>query len=590
MYLSASGILLRVWLYLSFVTLLSLQAITLGSPLQTQDILKGSQVHISDESNRSVKEVLSDPSLFSSYEQEKVELGYTDQEIWTMFILENNSSDTSHPIIEIDNPILDYVHLYEIEDGRVVDHHLQGALLPLGPHGQLNFHFDLTVEANMTKQYLLHASSKSSALYFHATLMSHHDFIDKELLHQLALTLFFGLIIGLIIYNFFIYFFTKEVTYLYYIGYQLFTILAYASYTKIINHLLRPMMLQSDAYLGVFYLMGSVLFMLLFTRAFLHAERFPWIDLGMKVIALLAIINLAVSYSCCYLMDASSMLIMFTSGYLIISSLYLMSQKVPHALYFVVGWSTALTGLLMLGLHQVGLTPFPDSLLYLYPAGVAFEAILFSIMLARRINHVKALATALATQKVLTRELHHRVKNNMQLIISLYRLKFADVKNKAIKERLKESENNIIAMSTIHQILFEQKELEKLDTQTYFQRLLDAMRSSFAEKQISTTLNCSVSLTPDQAIHCGIILNEVVTNSIKHAFDEGVAGEITIALYEKESHIIFEMADNGKGYDKSTIDEGFGLMMLQALVRDNLHGTVEVVDQKGTAYRITWKQ
>lgn len=568
-------------------------ALTLEVPLKAQNVLHDARVFIDTDTNRSAEEVLATPSLFKPFEENKINLGYTTEQAWVMFSLENNSSNTLRPVLEIDNPMLDYIHLYTFEETNVTSHRVKGVMFPLDFHGPLNFSFDLELEPHSSKHYLLHVSSVSCALYFHATVMEQQEFFTKELYHQMALALFFGIIIGLIVYNIFIYFFTEDIAYVYYVGYQIFVLLNYASYTTIGRHVFRHIaeawMISIDAFLGVLYLMGIMFFMLLFTRAFLQLQQFRWIDAGIKLLGFLGVLILLLSSTCCYLIDAAAYLMLISSIYLVGISLYLVRRKQRHARYFVVAWGVSLFGTISLILYQMGLAPWMDVVPYLYEFGIVFEATLFSVILSQRINYVIALAKALDTQKVLTRELHHRVKNNLQFIISLYRLKFADVTDRKIKQKLRESENNLIAMSNIHQALYAQENLAELDTQAYFKQLIDAMRSSYQEKDISILLNCSVSLDPQKAIYGGIILNELVTNSFKYAFKEGEKGEIEIALYEESGSVHFEIADNGEGFEPERAREGFGLMMVKALVQGELHGMVEIESDEGTRYRIVWE-
>lgn len=581
---------LKALLFLLLFTLTSnADIITLESPLRSHDILKGSLVFI-DAENSSVQQILKKKSLFRVFEKEKIELGFTRETVWVLFTLKNQSSSTIRPMLEIDNPRPDFIHLYSVEESEIVDHRVQGLMEPLDFHGMLNFSFPLSMEPYSTKQYLLSVSSTINALYFHARVMEQHDLFIKELFHQLTLALFFGLMIGLVIYNFFIYFFTKDIIYFYYVGYQLFLIFGYSSYSTITRHVLPQWAISIDASLGVLYLTGGLLFMLLFTKVFLRLERFRWIDIGIEVLFLFGIMILLLSMSCCYLIDASVYLGMLTSIYLIGVSVYLMQKRVQHAKYFVLGWGVSLLSTITLMFSQLGLAPYTELLPYLYEAGIAFEALLFSVILAQRLNHVKALAVSLDTQKTLKGELHHRVKDNMDLIVKLYRLKFAGVKNEAIKTCLKDSENNIVAMRKVHESLSMTNDLGELDTQYYFQQLVDTFRTSLGGKSITFEIDCTVALSTDQATNCGIIFNELVTNSIKYAFEKGDSGKITIILYKQEGDIHLEVTDNGKGYDLEHTTQGFGLMMVHALVVGELHGSVVVESDKGTRYHIIWKK
>ncbi len=575
-------------LILLLYTSLVADAFIIDTDLRSQSVLKGSALFIDADGNRSAEEVLNDPSLFSTFESEKIRLGFTDDKVWIRFSIKNSTKQLLHPLLGLDNPMLDYIHLYRVEESKVISKVSQGLLLPYDFQGPLNFNFELSIEPESTKEYLLQVHTAGCALYFKAAVMTKQELFYQELHQQIIITLFIGLILGLIIYNFFLYFFTKDSVYLYYVGYQSFILLNYFSMTTITKHIFTPSLMAVDAFLGIYYLMGLIIFMLLFTHSFLKLHQFRWIDRGIKILLMMALTLIVTTFTCCYLIDMSVYIALLSSFYLMGISLYLMQKRYPHASYFVIGWGVSLISMITVLLYQIGLVSYMEVLPYIFEFGITFEAILFSVVLARRINHTKALAKALATHKVLVKELHHRVKNNMQLIISLYRLKFSFVKDNAISSRLIENENNIIAMSAIHEVLYSQESLEELDTQIYFQQLIDLLYDSLSKKDISIIFDSHVSLPPQQAIYCGIILNELVTNAIKYAFEEGEKGEIQISLYEKKNKVTFCIKDDGKGYDESIQTESFGLVLVKALAEGELHAHVEIDTKRGSSYCFSW--
>lgn len=562
--------------------------ISLDRPLTPKNILKEAAIFIDIDGNRSVKEVLAEPSLFTAFDRDKIELGFTGDHVWIRFKLINKSTSVMKPHLVLDNPMLDHIDLYRIEDAQVVSFEHTGLLRPYDFQGTLDFDFGLNIPPDEEQEYLLHVSTTGSALYFNATVMDQQDFFHRELHHQLLITLFIGLILGLIVYNFFIFFFTRDIIYLYYVGYQCFVILNYASLTTISKHLLGPRAIAIDAFMGIYYLIGAMSMMLLFTRSFLKLQDLPLIDLGIKTLLFLGGLLILLTASCCYLIDVSVYLTLLSSFYLLGISLFMWFKGHPHAIYILLGWSVSLFGSISLMLYQMGSAPYIKTLPYLYESTVVFEALLFSIVLARRLNHTEALTSALATQKILTRELHHRVKNNMQLIISLYRLKFSYVKDNTISTRLIENENNIIAMSTIHEALYAQEDLQRLDTEAYFKTLISLFHTSIEKQGITVVFDCRASLYPQQAIYCGIILNELVTNSIKYAFRPEKRGTIFIALYDQGTKTIFHISDDGKGFDRDAKHDSFGLELVKALAEKELQAKMMIESVEGTAYLITW--
>lgn len=578
-----------LFLILSYLCLQA-DPIMLGRALVPQDILSRSMIYIETEANSTIEDVIEEPRHFRTSRQEKLDLGFSDAQVWIRFALKNETDSMIRPVLVLDNPMLDHIDLYRIDGSEVLWSRQNGLLTDYDFKGALDFSFELEIPPGATQEFMLRVQTAGCALYFKATVMSKEESVFKEFHHQLMLSLFLGLVIGLIIYNLFIFFFTRDIIYLYYIGYQVSVILNYLSYTTISKHLLEPGLIAIDAFWGIYYLMGIMTFMLLFTRSLLQLQDSRWIDIGIKTfLALIGLLLVFTASDCCYPIEMSVYLSLSSSLYLLAVSLYMWHLGRPNALYIILGWGVSLFGSISLLLYQLGLASYVESLPYLYESTVAFEAILFSIILARRLNHTRTVAKALDIQKLLTKEMHERVKDNMQLIIFLYRLKFSGIKDMALGNRLIENENNIIAMSTIHDALYVPEDLDHLDTQLYFQKLIEMYRQNMGDAEITIDYSCSVELPVQQAIHCGIILNELVTNAIKYAFEPGMKGTISIALYAQGPKTVFEIKDDGVGFDQAMKKDTFGLMLVKALAQGELHASVRLDSSAGSAYRFEWE-
>jgi two-component sensor histidine kinase len=215
------------------------------------------------------------------------------------------------------------------------------------------------------------------------------------------------------------------------------------------------------------------------------------------------------------------------------------------------------------------------------------EAILFSIALSAKLNKTKELEIAVNKSEILTKELHHRVKNNMQFIISMYRLKLSKLMDKKLSSILNEIELTIQAMSATHEMLYAKSDLEKIDTKEYFESLITRISKSFNLKEIKIKTDIDTKLGIDQSIALGIILNELITNSLKYAFADR-KGEIDISLktFDKKYELTYK--DNGVGFDKEDTKKSFGLRLINNLVRDELKGSLEVDGSKGSFFKIVF--
>ncbi len=207
----------------------------------------------------------------------------------------------------------------------------------------------------------------------------------------------------------------------------------------------------------------------------------------------------------------------------------------------------------------------------------------------------KALYESLAEKEVLLREIYHRVKNNMQIISSLLKLQSGYVKEEKYREMFKESQNRIMSMSLVHEILYRSKDLAQIDFNNYIRELTKGLLQSYGTGSIKLRINVeNISLGIDYAIPCGLIINELVTNSLKHAFPQGREGEIKISLISTGENIIeLTVSDNGVGFPKD-LDfrkaNTLGLRLVTILAENQLHGETILDLSSGTEFKIKFKK
>jgi two-component sensor histidine kinase len=207
---------------------------------------------------------------------------------------------------------------------------------------------------------------------------------------------------------------------------------------------------------------------------------------------------------------------------------------------------------------------------------------------------------SLKEKEVLLREIHHRVKNNMQIMSSLLKLQSRNVKDEQQIEVLKESQNRIKAMALIHEKLYRSKDLANIDFNDYIKNLVNDLFLSYkvSSSRISLKMNIeNISLGIDTAIPCGLIVNELVSNSLKYAFPEGKDGEIKISLrrFADLKSDMFELivSDNGAGLPKD-LDirntESLGFRLITNLTENQLQGKLELNRSEGTKFQIKFKE
>ncbi len=201
---------------------------------------------------------------------------------------------------------------------------------------------------------------------------------------------------------------------------------------------------------------------------------------------------------------------------------------------------------------------------------------------------------SLKEKEVLLREIHHRVKNNMQIISSLLNLQSKCTDDRQLITAFKESQDRIRSMSLIHEKLYQSRDLARIDFDEYTRSLVDNLFHSYRidTKKITPIIDVEgVSLGVDIAIPCGLIINELVSNCLKHAFPDG-KGKVRITLHPtSENEIELAVIDNGVGIP-GDIDfrttKTLGLSLVSILAEDQLNGKIRIDRVKGTAFYITF--
>ena len=204
------------------------------------------------------------------------------------------------------------------------------------------------------------------------------------------------------------------------------------------------------------------------------------------------------------------------------------------------------------------------------------------------------LKAALQEKEVLLREIHHRVKNNMQVISSLLNLQCDKVENEQERQALFESQQRIIAMSMIHETLYSSQYLSSIDLSVYLKNLVHHLQGVYcANTGINIILELDeVELGLEQAVPCGLIINELVTNAFKHAFPGDSKGTIKIRLHPSdEREVILEVIDDGVGFASDPDPENsssLGLILVTGLLKHQLKGSLNVSNEGGAAFTIRW--
>ncbi len=219
-------------------------------------------------------------------------------------------------------------------------------------------------------------------------------------------------------------------------------------------------------------------------------------------------------------------------------------------------------------------------------------------VLSKDINELKRaeekITATLREKEILLKEVHHRVKNNFQVISSLFNLQSERIEDKHAFELFKISQNRIKAMALIHAELYQSEDLARIDFAGYIRKLVTNLYSSYGVNFETIKLNINapeVLLDVDTAIPCGLIINELVSNTLKYAFPDGKEGEIHIALRPDNNKLTLTISDNGVGFPKDLDFRNTKTLGMQLVISltNQLDGTIELDKSGGrTTFYITF--
>jgi two-component sensor histidine kinase len=202
---------------------------------------------------------------------------------------------------------------------------------------------------------------------------------------------------------------------------------------------------------------------------------------------------------------------------------------------------------------------------------------------------------SLQQRETLLREIHHRVKNNMQVMSSLLSLQARAALNPETRRMLEDNQNRIQSMALLHEILYQSEDLAMVDFPKYVLRTVDYLFRSFGVKDRQIGLRTELSelaLELDDALPFGLLISEVVSNSLKHAFPQGRGGEVSIFLRQQpDTTISLILSDDGIGLPREldwTTTRSLGLRLVRALAQQ-LRGALEIRSQGGTEVRLTFQ-
>lgn len=231
---------------------------------------------------------------------------------------------------------------------------------------------------------------------------------------------------------------------------------------------------------------------------------------------------------------------------------------------------------------------------YPYPSsrGEVTHCVLVAVDITERKSAEEATQAMLKEKEILLKEVHHRVKNNLQVISSLLNLQLNVITNTETRELIRESQNRVRSMALIHEKLYQSDNLGQIDLEDYLRSLTRDLFRSYGVGGINLKLEVEdIKVDVDTAIPCGLVVNELVSNALKYAFPHGREGEVHLKVTKvSRQQVAMSVSDNGIGLPAdlaSRSSDTLGFQLVHMLVKQ-LRGTLDIVRNGGTTFMITF--
>ncbi|MFK5975791.1 MAG: 7TM diverse intracellular signaling domain-containing protein [Sulfurovum sp.] len=548
--------------------------------------------------------------------------GYITGNSWFKLTIENQTQNNDY-IFQLVEPFFQRVHFYNQKSGvwiKIVAG-LKAYQKDKNPQ-HLTPIFSFRVETNETKTFYIQFApdaKTAGATFGHFHLATQNSFNHQSLIGNFLFDfLFLGSMFIIILFNFFLFLKFHDVIYLFYALYVLFLSIYSTIYSGLIHHFgLALWYKELSLSLPLF-----LIFIILFSTYILKLYTYlPTMHKVLKLFALIIFISLPfMLYD--YSMWMKTVGIFFTTlsaPLIAISAIYVAYKGDKEAKFYIFGLSFYLIALTLLPLMAKGIIP---NTLFTHSAFLLFsyvEVLFFSFVIINRFYAIqndkillqgKLLEVQKNTKKtlekkvkertskvnqllkekeILLKEVYHRVKNNFHMVTSLLWIEHENQKDKNQKSTLLELMNRIKSMGLIHQYLLGMDDYSQIKAHEYIQRIINEIEKSYTEEIliIDYTIDEFI-LSPDEALSLGIIINELLTNAVKHHTAYEIC-RIEIECIENNNEVSLSVQDNGKGFDINASRYSFGLQLIEEFAEKINASKDEFSFEKGTKYMMQFR-
>ncbi len=604
---------MKNFLLLLFLLLFTALQASIDFTKNSESLMKESSIYI-DSDGKSFQQVKRF-AQFVAPSKESINLGFARGKIlWVRLDFINSSAKSVEKVLQVKNPLLERVALYD-ENGTVEK---RGTVHLLKPRDTLHSAFLLRLKPHERKLVYLKVQTATTALRLDIALKDRMSYIQSEYKEQTLIFIFLATLFLMLFYNVILYFYTKERVYMYYVLYLFSLIYQQSTYLGITQMFFPVWFIHYDNLSVVLKVNLLYITAILFAKSFLHTQNHPQIDKIYNLILFIALIEIPLfGTPLFYLPEVAIVTALIFIYFNMYAGIVIYKRGYIQARLFVAGWAFQLVGFTLMILNGLGLISIMHKLPELVMLFTLLEAIILSLAFfdryaiykkqkdeadAKLLQELKkrqqivevevekatsALQHSLENEKVLLKELHHRTKNNLQLILSLARMQ-ADTLEGATKEKFQNLVGRINSIAKTHALLYRQEDLEQIDMGEYLEELCSDL-AGLSQKDVLFDIKIeNVILPVEIAGYIGLITNELVTNSIKYVAKKQII--IYIGMYKKNMEYVLSFKDNGEGsvFEGET-KESLGLQIVQTLVNNQLEGVLDIKREDGFSCLMRFK-
>ena len=572
--------------------------------------------YLKDSSNSLNIQEVSNSNYFQKHSN-KFSLGYLKDTVWIKVDLKNISSKEDF-ILSINEHFYEKANMYYFDKSKNLWKTLKnGVFTPIKQRdiqtSKLAFNFKIQQNSSQT----IFVELKAKYPYFGniAVYSKDYFFASRILNIDSFFILQFGILLIIIIFNLFLWISLKEKVYIYYVGYTFFALV----YLINISGLLIYFDLQHYMYKLHFSVSLCIIFLSLFSIEYFEANKyFKASVFVIKILILLlflfAFMMVAVSYSPWNnFMNHIITLILIT---LIVSSIKIYRKGQYFLKYYIFAISIYFSSAIIFILFLTGILEYNYFYRYAYLYFLSLEIIVFALILSNRYNIIKneqiktqnelislqinqnkllenevekktlKLTKLVKERELLVKEVFHRVKNNFHVITAFL---WFESKKDDNKHRFIELINRIKSMSLIHEYLCNSKDLIDINLKEYIDELVKTIIQTYSIPTLKINTNIeNINLEFENIMSLGVVVNEIISNSIKHHPKEK-AIILDINCYKKSDSVILIIVDNGLGFDENIQKTGLGLELIKDFINKLPNAKYSFYKENGTVFELSFK-